>query len=83
MDSLFTTSLPTSFSSQEKHSPSLAMQGLAYDSPLLQTSNCYSLLIPNKRIFAGEITGSLFVLGQHLLHLFGFQEAANRVIIIF
>ena len=31
---------------------------------LLQTPNCNSLLIPNKPIFAREITGSLFVSGQ-------------------
>ena len=33
--------------------------------PWLQTLNFNSLLIPNKPIFAGEIAGSLFVLGQH------------------
>ena len=35
----------------------------------LQTQNCSSLLILNKPIFAGEIPGSAFVLGQHFLWL--------------
>ena len=38
--------------------------GFVHGSPGLQTLNCNSLLIPNKPIFAGEITGSQFVLGQ-------------------
>lgn len=50
--------------------PSFAMWGLACGSPWLQTLNCNSLLIPNKPIFAREITGSLFVLGQHFGDLY-------------
>lgn len=42
----------------------LAMQGLAHGSPCLQTPNCNSLLIPNKIIFVGEMSGCLFALGQ-------------------
>jgi len=34
-------------------------------SPWLQSQNCNSLLIPNKLIFAREISGTLFVLGHH------------------
>ena len=56
---LFTGALPTFFASQEKFSPSLAVGGLAESLPRLQ--------IPNKSIFAVEITGSLFVLDlQHI-----------------
>lgn len=33
---------------------------------VVTTPNCNSLLTPNKLIFAGVITGSLFVLGQEL-----------------
>ena len=32
-----------------------------------QTLNCNSQLILNKAIFAGRISGSLFILGQQLL----------------
>ena len=35
----------------------------------LQTPNCNSLLIPNKPIFAGETSGSLFISGQQSSHL--------------
>ena len=38
--------------------------GLVHDYPRLQTPNCNSLLILNQPIFDGEISGSLFVLGQ-------------------
>ena len=44
--------------------------GLAHGLPWFQTPNCNSLPIPNKPIFAGEITGSLFVLGQHFGDLY-------------
>ena len=37
---------------------------LAHGSLCLQTSDCNSLLIPSKPIFAGEKPGSLFVSGQ-------------------
>lgn len=43
--------------------------GPACGSSWLQTRNCSSLLILNKPIFAGEIPGSVFVLGQHFLWL--------------
>ena len=56
---LFTGGLPTFFASQEKFPPSLAVGGLVESLPRLQ--------IPNKSIFAVEITGSLFVLDlQHI-----------------
>ena len=42
----------------------LALWGLVYGSAQLQTPNCNSLLILNKLIFTGEISGCLFVLGQ-------------------
>ena len=50
-----------------KASPSLAVGGFARGSPWLQTLNYNSLLIliPNKPTFAGEISGSLFISGQH------------------
>ena len=41
--------------------------GLARGSPRLQTLKCNSLLILNKLIFAGEISGSLFVSDQQLI----------------
>ena len=37
---------------------------LGSDWPWLQTLNCDSLLIPSKSVFAGDISGSLFVSGQ-------------------
>lgn len=40
-------------------------RGLAYGLPWLQTTNCNSLLILSKAIFAGEIASTLFVLCQH------------------
>ena len=43
----------------------LCCVGLSCVSPWLQTLNCNSLLISDKPILAGEISGSLFVLGQH------------------
>ena len=39
-------------------------EGLAYGSPRLHTLNCNSLLVPNEPIFAGEVFGYLFDLGQ-------------------
>ena len=42
--------------SLKKYSPSFALRELLW----LQISNCSSLLILNKLIFAGEISGSLF-----------------------
>ena len=42
----------------------LALWGLVCSSPQLQTPNRSSLLILNKLIFTGEISGCLFVLGQ-------------------
>ena len=62
---LFTVALSTSFSPLRKCSPSLAMWGLAHGFPWLQTPICNSVLIPNKPVFDGEISGSLFVSGQH------------------
>ena len=38
---------------------------LALGSSWSQTPNSNSLLIPNKPVFAGEISGSLFISGQH------------------
>lgn len=69
---LFTIAFPISFSSLQKLSPSLVMQGLAGGSPCLQTPNCYSLLISNKSIFAQETAGCLFVSDEQNLftHLF-------------
>lgn len=55
---------PNFFSPSVKVSASLAMQGHARGSPCLQTPNCNSLLIPNKIIFVGEMSGCLFALGQ-------------------
>lgn len=46
-----------------KFHPSFAAGELAHYSPWLQTLNCNFLLIPNKLIFAREITGSLFISG--------------------
>ena len=40
-------------------------RGLSHGLPWLQTLNCNSILIQNRPIFAGEISGSLFVSGQH------------------
>ena len=74
MDSLFTVALPASFSPQWKSSPSLAMQGLAHGFPQLQAPNCNSLLILNKPTLAGEISGSLFILGQHFGGPYGGQR---------
>lgn len=50
---LFTVALPTSFAPLRKCSPPLAMWGLAHGFP-----SCNYILIPNKSIFNGEITGS-------------------------
>ena len=50
------------------------MQELACGSPWLQTLNCNSLLISNKPIFAGEISGHLFDLGQHFGGPYGDQR---------
>ena len=44
--------------------PALALWGLKLGSPHMQTSNCNSLLILDKPIFAGEIFCSLSVSGQ-------------------
>ena len=68
---LFITALPTFFSSLQMCS-SLAMWGLACGLLWLQTLNCNFLLISNKPIFAGEISGSLFVSGQHFITLYLF-----------
>ena len=56
---------PTSFSSLWKCFPSLTVWQLACGLPWLQTLSCSCLLIPNKPIFDGEITSSLFVSGKH------------------
>ena len=40
--------------------------GFAYGLSWLQTLNCNSLLTPNKTVFAGEISGSLFVSSQQV-----------------
>ena len=61
-DSLFT---PNFFASLLEHSLFLALQGLACSSLWLQTPSCNSLPIPNKPIFAREISGSLFVSVYH------------------
>ena len=42
------------------------MRGLAHGLPWLLTLNCNFLLIPNKPIFAGDITVCLFVYGQQV-----------------
>lgn len=59
MDSLFILTLPPSFSLLYKYSSSPAIQGVWSGLALLLTPNCNSLLILNKPIFAGEISGSL------------------------
>ena len=41
------------------------MWRLVCGSSWLQTLNCSSLLIPNKPIFAGEISGNIFISGQY------------------
>ena len=50
------------------------MGEVACGSPWLQTLNFNSLLIPNKTIFAVEITVSLIVLGQHFGGPYGDPE---------
>ena len=50
-------SLPTSFSA-------IRVLSIFAGESWLQTPNCNSLLIPNKPIFAGEVSGNLFDLGQ-------------------
>ena len=62
---MFTKALPNSFSSLQKYFPSLGRWGLTHGSPQLQTLNYNSLLISNKLISAGKISGKLFILGQH------------------
>ena len=52
----------------------LLCSGLAWDSPEWQSLICNSLCIPNKPIFAGEIYGPLFVLGEHFGGLQGGQR---------
>lgn len=47
---------------------SLVKRELAHVSPWWQTLNCNMLLILNKFIFAGEIFGSLFILGKQFLY---------------
>ena len=59
MDSLFIMTIPTYFLLLHKYSSSPAIQGLWSGLALLLTPNCNSLLILNKPIFAGEISGSL------------------------
>ena len=59
MDSLFIITFPTSFSFLCTYSSSPAIQGLRSGLALLLTPNCNSLLILNKPIFAGEISGGL------------------------
>ena len=46
------------------------MWGLAGGSPCFQIPNCNSLLIPNKSIFAGGISDSLFVSVDNIKQLF-------------
>ena len=58
-------STPNFLSPLYKWSPSLAMWGLPCGLSWSQTPNCNCLLIQNKPIFAREISGSLFVLGQY------------------
>lgn len=44
-----------------------SLGGTSQDVPRLETPSCSSLLISKKtHFFAGEMTGSVFVLGQHL-----------------
>ena len=62
---LFTPALGISFSPSIKAFSFPCCGRLACGSPWLQTLNCNSLLILNKPIFVGEISGTLFVLGQH------------------
>ena len=52
----------------KKCSPSLAPRELARGSPWSQTVNGNSLQIPNKPIFAGEISDSLFQVNSPVLH---------------
>ena len=68
---LFIIALPTFFSSLQMCS-FLAMWGLVCGLLWLQTLNCNFLLISNKLIFAWEISGSLFVSGQHFITLYIF-----------
>ena len=63
IDSLLTTALPTSSSPVKKSFFSCCWR-LALGSPRLHTLNCNSLLILNKPIFAGEITGCPFAYSQ-------------------
>ena len=68
MFSLFTPAFPVSFSSLEKRSPFIVLHMACW---YLQFSadwladTCNSLLILNKRMFAGEISGSLSVSSQY------------------
>ena len=47
---------------------------LALGLPWLQTLNCNSLLILSKPIFAGKISGRLFISGQHVGGLYEDQR---------
>ena len=62
---LFIMTLPTYFLLLYKYSSSPAIQGLWSGLALLLTPNCNSLLILNKPIFAGEISGSLLFRSTH------------------
>ena len=59
---------------------SLAVWRLACSSPWLQTPNCNSLLFLNKLIIAGEISGSLFILGQHFGDPYGDQRRPPKAL---
>ena len=60
-DSMFTIAFHLSFP--------FPVQKLARVLSWLPTLNCNPLLILNKPIFAAEISGSLFISGQHYIHL--------------
>lgn len=61
---LFVSYSPPKFLPPSINCPSFAVMRLAYSLPWLQTPHCNSFLILNKLIFAGKVTGSLFISGQ-------------------
>ena len=64
---------------------SIFVDPLAHGPPWLHTVNCNSLLIPNKPIFAGEITSSLFVLGQQSIapFMFIFKKSNTAIFMLY
>ena len=69
MDSLFTVDLPASFPHCKSALIPLLWEELHVAVHGFQTPNYNSLWIPNKPIFAKEISGSLFVLDQQKLRV--------------